>query len=470
LARKLGFIAWLYIASILVNVGVSTVCLLRYFEPAFRESRITFNGQQQLERLRGLVRHERTHLRAGGTPDAGVFDSERPGESLSRAVVAMGGGSLSQSLGPLWGEIQAEAADLARAGRSGERLTPERLASIESRLTLAIDSLGARRQHSLARAFQAQRWVTGLLVLNSVLGAVLCAAGLWFVRGRVVRPAAVLKEAIGRIRQGDFDPRIRMPFEDEMGMLGREIGVMARQIGRLQGQLVDRERRAAAGELVDRVEQRVREPLSHIRQLALASSQRNTDYEEIAECQGGIGTAVEKFEEWLGQLRAGLACAVGKPGPSRVSDLFADVLAAVRPTMERYEVTLSLESSPELDLVTVDRLQFEQALISLVINAIQASTAGQTVRVTARLGEAGSGQWELEVADEGSGIEPGVLDQIFLPFFTTKRDGNGLGLSMVKSIVEQQAGEVRVSSLPGQGSRFTLRLPLKATLTPEAPC
>jgi len=466
LGRKLGLTAWFYILSILVNVAVSSACLLFYFEPTFRESRTVFQQQQQLEQLRSIVRRERVRAEDPAGPDRYVPDLTEGGNPISRAILGLRKTSVPQALGPAWAEIETITAQSTTGSQPADGVLGEQLATIESKITLAIEALGARRQDSITRAFQAQRWIIGLLVLNSLLGAVLCGAGLWFVREWVVQPARVLKEATSQIRGGNFNPRVALPFEDEMGMLGHEIGEMAQRIARLQEQLVDRERRAAAAEMVDRVEQRVREPLSRVRQLALASAQRNADQQEIAECQTGISATVSQFEQWLSQLRAGLACPAGKPGPVDVSTLFADVLAAVRPALKRHQVRLSIEATPDLKQVFLDKLQFEQALVSLVTNAIQASTAGQTVRLTGRPCEESADCWEVEVADEGSGIAPEVIDKIFLPFFTTKPDGTGLGLGQAKSVIELHGGQLLVRSMPGQGSVFSIRVPLHLPMTP----
>ena len=114
---------------------------------------------------------------------------------------------------------------------------------------------------------------------------------------------------------------------------------------------------------------------------------------------------------------------------------------------------------PAIKEVPVDRLQFEQALIALVTNAAEASAAGGTVRIVVKPCSDANGCWELRVEDEGSGISPELMEKIFLPFFTTKRDGNGIGLGLVKAIIQQHGGELRVDSEAGRGSRFTARLP-----------
>lgn len=67
--------------------------------------------------------------------------------------------------------------------------------------------------------------------------------------------------------------------------------------------------------------------------------------------------------------------------------------------------------------------------------------------------------WELEVQDEGSGIPPELEPKVFAPFFSTKRDGNGIGLGLVAAVVERHGGKLLLHSERGKGSRFTLRLP-----------
>lgn len=108
--------------------------------------------------------------------------------------------------------------------------------------------------------------------------------------------------------------------------------------------------------------------------------------------------------------------------------------------------------------------QIEQILVNLVINARQAMSAGGRLRV--EVGENAAGDTvEIKIADTGSGIAPEHLRQIFEPFFTTKspdeygRGGSGLGLSVCRQIIEQHHGRIRVESVLGKGSTFTVKLP-----------
>ncbi len=121
-----------------------------------------------------------------------------------------------------------------------------------------------------------------------------------------------------------------------------------------------------------------------------------------------------------------------------------------------------VELDPAITDVSIDRLQFEQALVALVTNAAEASTPEQVVRIVANTSREANGHWELKVEDQGCGISPELMEKIFLPFFTTKRDGNGIGLGLVRAIIHQHGGELSVTSTPGHGSRFTIRLPKPA--------
>jgi signal transduction histidine kinase len=203
----------------------------------------------------------------------------------------------------------------------------------------------------------------------------------------------------------------------------------------------------------------MREPLSEIQALAAANSGRHAGNKEIAECQERITDTVSRFENWLHDLNTALAPPKSDLRPTEISTIISDVLSAVRPTLDRLQVQIKVNLDPGMKAAAVDRLQLEQALIVLVTNAAEASTAGQAVRIRVKPAMDTTDYWELQVEDDGSGIPPELIERVFLPFFTTKRDGNGLGLGLAKAIVHQHGGELRVESELGKGSRFTIRLP-----------
>jgi two-component system, cell cycle sensor histidine kinase and response regulator CckA len=120
-----------------------------------------------------------------------------------------------------------------------------------------------------------------------------------------------------------------------------------------------------------------------------------------------------------------------------------------------------LDVSPGAGSVVVeaDPNLLRQVVIDLVANASDA--AGGQVRVASRILSRGDATWwQLEVSDDGVGIEPATLARIFDPFFTTKPDRHGLGLSAAHGIVRRLGGDIEVDSQPGQGARFRVRLPI----------
>jgi signal transduction histidine kinase len=116
--------------------------------------------------------------------------------------------------------------------------------------------------------------------------------------------------------------------------------------------------------------------------------------------------------------------------------------------------------------------QIEQILVNLVINARQAMPSGGRLRIEVRE-NAATDTVEIKVSDTGQGIPPDRLRMIFEPFFTTKqpdeygRGGTGLGLSVCRQIIEQHHGRIRVESVVGKGSTFTVKLPHRLPEDPE---
>ncbi|HEU4951935.1 MAG TPA: HAMP domain-containing sensor histidine kinase, partial [Holophagaceae bacterium] len=145
-------------------------------------------------------------------------------------------------------------------------------------------------------------------------------------------------------------------------------------------------------------------------------------------------------------------------------DLSAQVKAFL-PLLERMlPASVKLLAEVEAPLaVRADPRQVEQVLVNLVANARDALPRGGRIRIRTSRIDTEAGPWaRLQVEDDGSGMEPGVLERIFEPFFTTKApgQGTGLGLASVKGIVETWGGRLRATSAPGEGSTFTVDLRL----------
>lgn len=122
---------------------------------------------------------------------------------------------------------------------------------------------------------------------------------------------------------------------------------------------------------------------------------------------------------------------------------------------QRVQVNREIEALPAVQL---DPSQFKQALLNLIINGVQAMEDGGTLTIHAKLLNEGI---QIDVEDTGQGVEPEQLDKIFDLFFSTKEGGTGVGLTIVKQVIEGHGGCINVESNPDQGTKFSIMLPLK---------
>ena len=135
--------------------------------------------------------------------------------------------------------------------------------------------------------------------------------------------------------------------------------------------------------------------------------------------------------------------------------LIEEVLDFNEPEAQKQNVQVDREIQA-LPPVQLDPLQLKQALLNLIINGVQAMEHGGTLTVRAK---PSNGDVQIEVEDTGQGIEPEQFDKIFDIFISTKEEGTGVGLAIVKQIIEGHGGRVDVESNPGQGTKFSIVLP-----------
>ncbi len=233
------------------------------------------------------------------------------------------------------------------------------------------------------------------------------------------------------------------------------------ELARTQLQLA--ERRATLGTLAGGVGHELRNiaqiQISAIDELNRAINE-GEDVEELARQilpdLERVGTHITTHAARLMQL--------ARPGPDHVGAIdlnfvVRDITTMLRQAGKLGRVECVLELASEPLTVTVNRTRIEQILVNLMINAVDAITGAGTVTVTVR--PSGDGKRVVSsVRDTGSGIKPDALERIFEPFFTTKGErGTGLGLPVVKDIVETYGGTLVVESVDGQGSTFTFDLP-----------
>jgi signal transduction histidine kinase len=137
---------------------------------------------------------------------------------------------------------------------------------------------------------------------------------------------------------------------------------------------------------------------------------------------------------------------------------------------KKRDIQIDLYLADGLPKILIDKEQIKQVSMNIILNAIQSIEGKGSAEIFTRLFvKNGSGQFvQIEVRDNGIGIPEGDLENIFNPFFTTKDDGNGLGLSICQQIVQEHGGYIVVESKVGEGTAFFVNLPVNPVNRAEA--
>jgi signal transduction histidine kinase len=297
------------------------------------------------------------------------------------------------------------------------------------------------------------RWI---VVFACVLVAATAVAGIQ--GARMIRP---LRELTAVTRQvaatGRPMPAPDVARGDEIGELAASFTQMSDRLDRAQEDLVEATRLALVGELAAGVAHEVRTPLSVLRsstQLlhrALPPGERHAD--ELARL---MLDEIDRLE----RLVAGLLELARPRPPARVATALPEVLdrvadlAAAQAQGSGVEIVRTYAG---LDVPALcDPDQIRQVALNLVVNALQHARPHGRVEIR---GVTADGRVGFEVADDGPGIDDANRERVFLPFFTTRAGGTGLGLALVKAIVEAHRGRVSLESGAGQGAVFRVLLP-----------
>ncbi|RMH40920.1 MAG: HAMP domain-containing protein [Deltaproteobacteria bacterium] len=363
---------------------------------------------------------------------------------------------------PLAGVAPRDAAARDRAQQALERLVRSET-ELRSRLSRfwrwqrrIVEATALHLEESESYVRQLTLGLGGLAVLLGVLVAV------WATRSLL--PLKRLQLAARRIAAGDYASRIDERGPAEVAELAREFNVMGRAVESRERDLVRSERLAVVGKMAASITHEVRNPLSSIGLNAelleeeLAALGGDAAGEARALCRA-IQTEVDRLtsitEEYLNFAR------LPKPKlhPHDINAIVEQLVDFEREPLAARGATVVAELATALPRVEVDDQQLRQALLNLLRNAADAleEAGGGTVAVRTRLAPGGR-RVQIEVADDGPGIPPDVVDKVFDPFFSTKDRGTGLGLALTLQIVREHGGAIEVDSAPGRGTRFVVTL------------
>lgn len=320
-------------------------------------------------------------------------------------------------------------------------------------------------------------WTSAFMVLV-MLGGLTVLFQRW-----VLYPVRLLQRGVRRVARGSFDGVIELDTGDEMQDLAQAFNDMTErlrvmyqdlehQVQERSSQLVRSERLAGVGFLAAGVAHEINNPLASI---AFCSEALEKRIEPLVGDREEARAEAKIIHDYLRMIQEEAfrckriterlldfsRCGEIQRRPTELVDLVQNVVEMVR-HMGKYREKQIVFQPKETVYAYVDGQEIKQVVLNLVVNALDSMEAGGTLRIDIRHS---SGMAEMVFTDDGCGMAPEILENIFEPFFTHRKGGKGtgLGLSISHRIINRHQGEITAtSSGEGAGSTFTVRLPVRA--------
>jgi signal transduction histidine kinase len=307
-------------------------------------------------------------------------------------------------------------------------------------------------------------------LILAVVFTLLVMAAAWLVTGGIVAPVRRLVAATRRVGGGDLSARVAVEGRDEMAELAGAFNEMTAELAEASARVEELHRReieraqqlATVGELASGVAHEIKNPLVGISNGLDLVMRRVGNDPTLSPIADEMTHQLQRIEAAVRDLLAYARPSEPQRSPTDVNRVVERVATLVAPAAEHRGVRVLTDLGPAVPAVPADEELIRQALVNLLMNAVQASPSEAEVGVRTAAGPDGV---EIEVWDRGRGITPWDMDRIFKPFYTTRHSGTGLGLSITREIVNRHGGRLEVESQVGKGSTFRIVLPWEVLLT-----
>ncbi|MBU1171699.1 MAG: sensor histidine kinase [Proteobacteria bacterium] len=344
-------------------------------------------------------------------------------------------------------------------------------------------------------AFESSNRLKLIVYLTICLGIASAMMLIWIISRHIVKPIRTLSRYAAAIAESRFDEfRFDSTFlkkgrTDEIDSLSRSFYHMFQKLKERQNDLEQKveskeaelketgsmlkktqdiaeqsEKFAALGRMGASVAHEIRTPLTSLKlYLESVKSQIDRTLDDIEDYRIAMGQ-IQRMEGTINRFLD-----YAKPrdlvfSMMDVHGLLDDVLLMVKPLANRNECALSVVMVDELPMFEGDRKRLSEALINLVVNAIESiENHGEVILSTFLVQESSGPSIRIDITDTGPGISEDRIDNIFEPFFTTKASGTGLGLSLVLQTVKSHGGTLTVKSVVQKGTTFSLNIPINVS-------
>jgi len=306
-----------------------------------------------------------------------------------------------------------------------------------------------------------------ILLLIGLAGVLLGMAGATLLARRISGPIKKLAEGTVRIAKGDFDHKISIPSQDEIGELARSFNAMSDQLQIMRERmeeahkkLIHAEKLASIGRLSATIAHEIRNPLTSVKlniQKVLEDKALDaTEREHLDLSQEGI-VQIEKFVKDLLNFTR-----VSELQRARfaIEQILDESLKMMKDGFQEKKILIEKKQDDGLPEVSVDGDRLRQVFCNVLRNAYEAVGEGGKISLSLSLvDDETAKKIRVRISDNGPGIPEKDWENIFEPFYTTKPSGIGLGLANARKIIEQHRGSIKVVKKRGKGTSFDILIP-----------
>lgn len=294
-------------------------------------------------------------------------------------------------------------------------------------------------------------------------------AGAFLFAHLITRPITQIIRAADTFDLKKADaPLVKIASRDELGMLGNRFNEMTIRLREVyaemrdtQARLIRAEKLTTIGTLAASIAHEVNNPLAGLRNCLRRIQKDPGNAAQTAAYIDMMMRALDRIEATVQGLLNFARQQEVEIRPLSILEVVQEALDLTDHRLKSDRIEVRADLGAEIPEVPMDRHRLVQVFVNLILNAADAMPEGGRLTVEAKYRAAESAGWvEVVIADTGIGISTEALSQIFEPFYTTKPQGTGLGLSVSRNIIEEHGGEIAVHSAEGQGTVFTVLLPV----------
>lgn len=356
------------------------------------------------------------------------------------------------------GNTQMDLTHVARFFEKRDEIEPK-LRDLGRRLVNYSQQLSDFEHSRIQRILQSLKSHLGYTSLILVsLGGFLA----FLVTRKIVQPLRIVEKTTQRIAKGEFESLPVPATKDETQSVIEAFNEMVSELKKRQAQLLEAQKLSSLGVLTSGVAHQLNNPLNNISTSCQILSEEIGDNQEeqVKKLLTNIDQEGDRARDIVKSLLEFAREREFQLNWINLQDLVMKTFRLISSQLPA-GVEVSIDVPEDLE-VYADSQKLEEVLLSLLFNASDAMQDGTGLITITAKEDSDNNQMEINVQDTGCGIPPEMVSQIFDPFFTTKElgYGTGLGLSVAHGIVQQHGGTLSVDSKPGEGSVFTIRLPL----------